>query len=461
MDATDFSQTVLQDIRSRALIAPGDRVLAAVSGGADSVCLLRTLVELAPGGGWEVVAAHFDHAMRPESAEDARFVRDLCLRLGVSLVTGRSRTLDAGSAEAAAREERLAFLRESARESGCRVIATGHTADDRAETVLMNLLRGSGLRGLQGIAWRSGELVRPLLGRSRESVREHLRRLGQDWREDASNRDDRILRNRIRLRVLPLLEREVSPSARESLLRLAEMAAEEDAFLEALASELYREIRLPGAPGAELRLDAAGLRAAHPAVARRAARLALGDLTGGPRDVTFRMCERVLRAARHASPREDIGLGVCLSSDGIQIRLGLARPAAEPEPFEIELPHGGVVETEAGWRICVADVHDAGEEPLRLALRAEGRMLRARSWKPGDRMRVKGLGGASKKLQDIFTDRRVPREERRRIPLICADGEILWIPGVALSEAAGAADPDTIVTARPPGGQPAGWMRVP
>lgn len=460
MDGPGFLELVLEDIRVRDLIAPGDRVLAAVSGGADSVCLIRTLLDLAPAGGWEVFAAHFDHAMRPESEEDARFVRDLCEALGVRLLTGQSRSLGPESAEAAARDERLGFLRQAATDAGCRVIATGHTADDRAETVLMNLLRGAGLRGLQGIAWSSGEFVRPLLGRSREAVRLHLKQLGQGWREDASNRDARFLRNRIRHSVLPLLQRQVSPSVRESLLRLAEMAAEEDAFLDAQAQELLNHLIQPGTDARDLFLDAAGLRDAPPALARRAARLALERLTGGPRDVTFRMCQRVLSAARQPSPAEDIGLGVRLSSDARWLRLSRSRPVAEPEPFELELPKAGEVTMPGGWRIRVSEPDHPGDEPLRLTFQAGDRMLHVRNWRPGDRMRPKGLG-AAKKLQDIFTDRHVPREDRKRVPLICAGEEILWIPGVAVSEQVAYAGADTLVAVCPPGGALPSWARRP
>ncbi len=458
MDGTGFLELVLEDIRVRELIAPGDRVLAAVSGGADSVCLLRTLLDLAPAGGWEVFAAHFDHAMRPESKEDAGFVQHFCEALGVRLLMGRSSSLGPDSAEAAARDERLAFLRQAAKEAGCGVIATGHTADDRAETILMNLLRGAGLRGLQGIAWRSGEFVRPFLGRSREAVRRRLRQLGQEWREDATNRDARFLRNRIRHSVLPLLEREVSPCVGESLFRLAEMAAEEDAFLDAQAQELLNRLIQSGIDAADMFLDAAALRVAHPALARRAARLALERLTGGPRDVTFRMCQRVLSAARQPSPAKDIGLGVRVSSDARWLCLSRSRPVVEPEPFDLELPRMGEVTTPGGWRIRVSEPEHPGDEPLRLTFQATDTMLRARSWRPGDRMRPKGLG-ASKKLQDIFTDRRVPRDERRRVPLICAGDEVVWIPGVALSERAGQSDGDILVAVRPPCGVLPAWAR--
>ncbi len=459
VDRPDFAQRVLQDILRRRLIAPGERVLAAVSGGADSVCLLRTLLELAPAGGWEVCAAHFDHGMRPDSGEDSRFVSGLCERLRVPLFAGRSGSLGPQASEAEAREERLAFLRGAAREAGCGVIATGHTADDRAETVLLNLLRGTGLRGLRGIAWRSEPFVRPLLGMSRQEVRDRLRELGQEWREDASNRDLRFLRNRLRHSVLPMLEREVSPAVRRSLLRLAAMAEDEEELLERMARDLLeRAARSPLQEG-RFSLHAAALREAHPALARRAARLGLEALTGGVRDITFEMCERVLTAAARPSPGEDIGLGVHLRSDGRAVILSRTRPCDEPEPFDVELPRRGEVSPgSCGWTVRTADPDDAGDEPLRLLLRAGGRALRARSWRPGDRMRPKGLG-AAKKLQDIFTDRRVPREERRSIPLICAGEEILWAPGVALSESAGHPGADTLVAVRPPGGRLPDWAR--
>ena len=231
-------------------------MLAAVSGGADSVALLRALLTLAPEFRWRVCAAHFNHHMRDAADSDEEFVRTLCHTLGVELQAGAARGLTPGASEEQARRERMLFLEASALRAGCHLAATGHNADDRAETLLLNIARGSGAGGLRSIRWKSPLaadaqgangvwVVRPLLEVSRQDIRTWLDSLGQHWVEDTSNISARYARNRVRLSVIPTLEREISPSARQALWRLAETSADEDALLEEEACKLFERIRRP------------------------------------------------------------------------------------------------------------------------------------------------------------------------------------------------------------------------
>ncbi|MEX1096103.1 MAG: tRNA lysidine(34) synthetase TilS [Planctomycetales bacterium] len=225
--------------------------LLAVSGGADSVALLRAAVEIAPALDLRLHVGHLDHGLRGEaSAADARWIGDLAARLGVPATIERedvaARANEAKSGiEETARRLRYVFLEQAARAAGCAFVATAHTADDQAETVLHHVLRGTGLAGLRGMrpARPLGEgltLVRPTLAVSRRDVEQYLRDLGQDWREDETNVDPRFTRNRLRQELLPLLERDYNPQVRDALLKLGRQAEDAQAIVEAAAAELLR-----------------------------------------------------------------------------------------------------------------------------------------------------------------------------------------------------------------------------
>jgi tRNA(Ile)-lysidine synthase len=218
----------------------GDGVAAAVSGGADSVALLHALRTLAGPRGWRLGVLTVDHGLRPSSAADAAFVADEAARLGLPVRVLRlaPEALDAGreaGPEGAARQARYAALLGAADEDGWGWVATGHTLDDQAETVLLQLLRGTGPDGLAGMAVRSGRVLRPLLGVRRAATRACCVAVGAGWREDPSNEDQRFLRNAVRGRVLPLLE-ELRPGATATLARAAELARDDRAWTEELAA---------------------------------------------------------------------------------------------------------------------------------------------------------------------------------------------------------------------------------
>lgn len=320
------------------MTAPGDRVAVAVSGGADSMALLLALVELAPELGLQLAVAHLDHGLRPDSAADADFVRDRAAALGLSF---QARRADLGAAcgnlEQRARRARLEFFQSLRRSGAAGVIATAHTLDDQAETVLMRILRGAGGRGLAGIwpvirtaapppnrpavpsavhparpplgradpvrelfpAPRGGRpwLIRPALGCRRAELRAWLRARGETWREDATNQDLGRLRNRIRLRLLPALEREYNPELSSRLADLAEMARADEEFWAAQTARAARRIWRVQAGGgdpasrdrnpADAATVQAGARGAVDLCAETAALAGLGPALG----------RRVLRAA--------------------------------------------------------------------------------------------------------------------------------------------------------------------
>jgi tRNA(Ile)-lysidine synthase len=235
-------------------------VLVAVSGGADSVALLRGMTALKTGGPGSLLAAHLNHQLREDSAADEAFVVRLCRQLGIVCEVGRARIdpAEAGDGlEAAARRARYEFLEEAAGRAGARYVVTAHTADDQAETILHRILRGTGLRGLAGMSrvrpLGPATLIRPLLGFSRAELLAYLDDLGQPYRRDASNDDLRFTRNRLRHDVLPQLARQFNPSVVDALLRLGRLAGEAQEVIDELVEQLLRQcVRRQGAGGASI-----------------------------------------------------------------------------------------------------------------------------------------------------------------------------------------------------------------
>ena len=276
---------LVADRAARALTAAGapgrgDGIAVAVSGGADSLALLHALRTLAVRRGWRVAVATVDHGMRPDAAADAAFVADHAASLGLEVQLLRIapeelRAHRGEGPEGAARAARYRALAEAAAKAGCRFVATGHTLDDQAETVLLQLLRGAGPDGLAAMAPRDGWLLRPLLAVRREETRACCRALGLAWREDASNADQRLLRNAVRLRALPLLE-ELRPGAALTLARTAELARAEREWLDPLVSSTLDAVLDARAPagGAGLGLRAGALAGLPVALGRRVVRAA-------------------------------------------------------------------------------------------------------------------------------------------------------------------------------------------
>lgn len=445
---------------------PGTRVVAALSGGADSVALLLLLRDLAAAGGVVLAgAAHLNHRLRPEADADEAFCRDLCGRLGVPLV---ARGADVAalaaewqtSIEAAARRERYAFLDEARRTLEAGRIAVAQTADDQAETVLLRLLRGAGTRGLRGILPMRGRVVRPLIGCSRADLRADLAARGEGWREDASNADLALPRNRVRHELLPLLAARYQPAVTRLLARTAEVADAEDALLEALAAEAA--IAVVSGDASAPALSPSRLAALPLALARRVARRAL-EAAGAPRGVTLADVEAVLAVCGRRGPRAAWAAGLRVerfSADAVLlIRTPPPRPVAALPVRTLTVP--GVVDLPEAGPECRL----RAERPIEWTGAAEGRGPRValkgtvptpftvRGRQPGDRVRPVGLGG-SKKVQDLLVDRKVARGARDLVPVVTdATGRIVWVAGHAADADAVAVAPavDVIVlTFEPP-----------
>jgi tRNA(Ile)-lysidine synthase len=410
--------------------AGGASVLALLSGGADSVCLLDVLVRtLGPG---RVQALHVDHGLRARAAAagDERFCQELCRDLEVELHFEPVQVAE-GNVEGRAREARYAAAERVRAAAGLDLVATGHTASDQAETILYRLVSSPGRRALLAMEPRRGRLVRPLLGVWREETEAYCRASGLGWREDESNQDRRLARGLLRHEVLPLLRR-VNAAADRNVVATAAELRDEAQVLDRVAEEALRRTGAGGAPPA---VDLSRLGAEPPPVRRlvlrRLAEAAAGSpVPLGPGDA--RAIERL--AARGGSGAVDLGGGLCATVEYGTVRFGQGAPGEAPPAAELPVPgrcRFGEWEVLAG-----PGPPDGGlgsvDDPVLDAERL-GRALTVRAWRDGDRMQPLGLEG-TKSLQDLFGDRKVPRSVRRSLPVVEAGGEIAWVAGVAVSE---------------------------
>jgi tRNA(Ile)-lysidine synthase len=417
-----------------AIIPRGSRGLVAVSGGADSTALLLLLHQAAPAFGLELHAAHLDHALRPDSFEDAAQVRELCARLGVPLTAARIDVAALakkwrGGLEEVAREARRTFLRDTAQALECGWIALAHQRDDQAETFLLRLLRGAGTTGLAGMRACDPPFVRPLLGFSRAELVAWLTDEEVAWRDDPSNREPVFVRNRVRHQLLPLLE-EYNPAIRQRLAELCRQLADDEAdWVARTAVVLGRVVeRCSG----ELRLPCAALREASPALAGRLVRAALKEVRGSLRRIDAGHVAAVLALACGARPQGELHLpGAWVGRRYTELIVRreppppvAVTPFAIPGPGRYLLPAGralvvSVTAVPAGESHCAVEFC-AARVPFPLQVRAP---------RPGDRLRPSGLDG-SRKLQDLFVDFKLPVEQRAGAALVFGVGELLWIAGV-------------------------------
>ncbi len=385
----------------------------AVSGGPDSVCLLAVLRQLAPAYGVTLSIIHLNHQLRGSASDDdERFVADLAHAQGLTL---HSTARAVGPSEDQARQARLTYFAELRAAGLVDRIATGHTQDDQAETVLFRLLRGAGPSGLAGILPTTREgLIRPLLDVSRAEVCAYLRQLGFVWRIDASNADPRFARNRIRHHVLPGLTRDWNSSLPAQLARTAEIARDEDAFLHSLVPPPLTDgeaVYIPTTP-----LDNA--------LRRRQVRWAVDHLADSQLD--FRHVEAIaaLFAPSLGSGRLQVpGIDVMRSFDWVRfVRLAVAgnrnwsRPL--PLPGFVSLSTGGLT-TRLGAAMIEADCFDCD---------AAGPHLVLRNWRPGDAYSPVGS------LKERFETQRIPLWERRNWPIIAAGDEIVWSKRFGVAE---------------------------
>ncbi len=426
---------------------PDTRVVAAVSGGSDSIALLFLLRDLHARR--ELVldgVAHLNHSIRGDEAHhDEAFCRALADRLELPIVSARidvpaKARQDRLSIEVAGRNARRAFLDEVRQSRAADAIATAHTADDQAETVLLRLVRGTGVRGLGGIAPVRDRRIRPLLECSREELRNDLRARREAWREDLSNADVTNPRNRVRHELLPYLERHFNPSVGRSLWKLADLARADEATLVRNAVAAAFQVLHVGSQ--QVRLDAAALTALPDAIARRVVQIALEAL-GARVSVGVDDVEAIRAvAARDQAAAAISGLRV-EHSGAFVVLVKKGEVAPQPAPFRFDLPIPGVVRLPAGgWTLEAEGPIERKPGPygvrspdqVEIESASLGSALVVRSRQPGDRIRPLGLGG-QKKVQDVLVDRKVDRDARDLVPIVTDRlGRIVWVAGHVLGE---------------------------
>jgi tRNA(Ile)-lysidine synthase len=432
-------------VLDRSMVPADGRILVAVSGGPDSTALLVLLARLRKSLKLSLHVAHYDHGLRSRrtAQREERFVRELAASLDVSITVGHGEVASMAkeqklSLEDAARRRRYAFLAETAVQTRCGAVATGHTAADQAETVIMHIVRGSGLAGLAGMApvspWpfpshRDLRLIRPLLRLEREDTLAVCEDAGLVPLEDRSNVSTRFRRNRVRHEVMPLL-RTFNPRVDDALVRLADTAADDYAFIARHAERLVRR----SGDGA-VRLPRSRLLAVPSSLRRHALRVALGRAGGGLEDVAERhlvALDRLLQEGK-TGDRLDLPGDVTAELRREDLLLAPGRAEAPGLPLgeaQLEVPGCGRL-----GPLMVA----AGRSPPSDAVTAEvdaeclGSRVTVRRRRAGDRFQPLGMN-APKELQDFFVDEHVPRVERDRVPLFECERGIAWVGGLRIAE---------------------------
>ncbi len=381
----------------------GGVVLCAVSGGRDSMCLLHYLHSIAPACGFTVAAGHFNHQMRDEADSDESFVRAFCAEKNIPFYTAAAPVYERAqewklSVEETGRRLRYEFLERTAEEIGASRIATAHHGLDNAETVVLNLLRGTGSEGLGGIPPVRGKFIRPLLQTSREEIESYCTEHNIAFVEDSTNRDIHYARNRLRLELWPQLET-INSNLSAALGRTAAIVRAENDYLDALARE-----QLP-AEGTAISLNV--LREAPEVLRRRMLRLMLHRLPTGKKDVSAAHIAAMLDLVEKGRGTLTLPDGACVSCGEGEMTFSVAQPAPEEQ-----ILHTGV----NYW----------GDFTLTVSDEVEG--LTVRPWKISDRIAV---GNGSRSLKRIFADRNITPLQRELLPIVCLKGEVC---GVYLNE---------------------------
>jgi len=450
---TGMERKVDQAIRAKGLLASGDRIVAAVSGGPDSVALFRCLVELRTRWNWDICIGHVNHGFRgAESDGDEKFVEALAKTFGVPVMVRRlylnkhDATLKKQSLQEYARTARYQVLEQMVLDRNATKLVLGHTADDQAETVLMWMLRGCGTGGLGGIPPKRGaHVVRPLLDIQRSEIVAYLEEREEEFRVDSTNVQPVYLRNRIRRDLIPQLK-QYSPGIVNVLTRQAHMLRDDHAYLEALAEEAFQRTCVSDRTG-EQQFDRLALLSLPLPIRRRVVRRSLQVIAGHTQSPRFDLVERVLDRLEHGQsgwriPCNGVRVGqeydrLVISCCEAMNQSGTDRSSGSVMPLSIP---GEVVWLPTGHRFSISrtsfpviDVHVHHTE-IYLDPAKFTPELTLRSWVPGDIFCPKGLGGQQKKLQDFFSDLKLPRSQRIRVPLLVAPEGIVWVGGLRADE---------------------------
>ncbi|MCX6344011.1 MAG: tRNA lysidine(34) synthetase TilS [Armatimonadetes bacterium] len=432
---------ILAAARNYPMFEPGDKVIVAVSGGPDSVAMLHALHTHSQEMEITLHIAHLNHCIRGDQSDlDQEFVAALAHEFGIPATFKRidipalRSEMHLGEEEAA-RILRYKFLEEIAAEVGASKIAVGHNENDRAESVLLNIIRGSGINGLGSIRPIRGKIVRPLIDTPRALIEAYIEEHQLPFRVDESNTDTNYARNRIRHELLPLLEQEYNPRITDSLNRLADIAASENDYLDEAALSAAQSMQLRDA------IDANLLSNLPIALQRRILRSEIEKLKGNLLDVSFEHVDRVIHALADGTDFTiTLPSGLLYAQRRAdQFKITHLEHFENVPVFEYHLKTPGETEApEAGMVIRAEELSNATPSklpPTELIIDSTiiAGPLRVRQVKPGDRITPFGMQG-SKKLQDVFVDKKIHRRDRAKALIVEDDKEILWVVGIIASE---------------------------
>ena len=445
-------QKVTDFILEQRMISTGDKVIVGLSGGADSVALLHILKELRDCFDLELYAAHVNHGLRGQDAnEDAAFAEDLCRNWGIPFflknadIPQMSRKMHM-TEEEAGRKVRYDFFHEVMHKVKGNKIATAHHKNDQAETILHNIIRGTGTQGLSGIKpIRDGYIIRPLLIVSRQEIKDYIRHHSLAYREDATNADSTYTRNRIRNCLIPILARDFNPDIVERLFTMGNIIREDDEFISCCCKKVYEELCKAEAGQITVQLDK--FNALNTAIKKRLVRMAVSDLKGDLDGIGHNHVNAVVSLADRArtgtktvlpASRNDCSAVeaevsydklIFRKNNNDQTAIFFDKPL--PIPGQVHVEELGLTVTAEKWdrkkglhfsSQCIYIDEDAVKGSLRLRQRING-----------DRFRPLGMNG-SKKLKDYFIDLKVPRGERDKVPLLVDEKNIIWVVGFQISQ---------------------------
>ncbi len=445
-----ISPQVLQTIFKHNMIEKGDKILAAVSGGADSVCMLHILSRLKADLGFELACAHINHGLRGEAADgDERFVKDFCKKLGIKCYVKKT---DVGAlakeqkltVEEAGRKVRYDFFAELKEKYGFCKVATAHNKNDNAETVLMRIIRGTGIDGLSGISYkREDSVIRPILDVSRPEIEEYCKLYKLDFCTDATNFDNDYTRNRIRNELIPLIEREFNTKVSDSLVRLANSADEDSRFIRGYTERLFARLGSPLPNKIPNALHIESFKMVDRAIGSRVLRLAAEKSAAGVKlerkhiEDIYGILDKPTGTSIDLPDGLKAGINYgWLSFDGPTDRREIK---LDTDGFFTEISIGESVYLEClGKNIGIREEY-AREYKLKLNEIAVdldklgNQPLFLRSRRDGDRM-VWFADGRSKKVKNIFIDAKIPKSDREKIPLLATGDEVVAIVGSRVSE---------------------------